>query len=174
MVGSKRTERVPLRVLLVMFAIAATAWAVSNILGARSDRDNLDACAASFRGDAVPGSSAFAREVATACAPLFRQRPCRDALAALGATPEDRTFDLGAAVDACAEAYCDRLDPPPPACGGAAPDHADRAETLLAAILRGDHSGYDEAAEIGALIARALTAPASADVPAPDLRGTPP
>lgn len=176
MARTKRAERVPLRVLLIIFAIAATAWAVSNILGARSDRDNLDACAASFRGDAAPGSVAFARDVADACAPLFRQPPCRDALAALAGAPDGRALDLAPAVGACADAYCGRLDPAPAACDGGRPDDA---EALLGAILRADHSGYDEAAEIGALIARALAAPTQAEpkpatAPAHDLRGTPP
>jgi hypothetical protein len=118
-------------------------------------------------GDEPDGTPEEHSDINQACAPLYAEPACRDAIARVAGSPAER---VGGRIRACRDAYCPKLSPRPALCdreaktaSEAAPlwrelddailrhDLGSRAEELIAVRVRGENevaaalAGYFEA-----------------------------
>lgn len=75
-------------------------------------QQQVGAARAARGGPAPPGQPTDAAVVSRACAPLYHQAPCRDAMMRFDEPPPERRS--AAVLEACARAYCGLLGAPKP------------------------------------------------------------
>jgi hypothetical protein len=122
--------------VLLLFALGLWSWRVAP---KRADaRALVDACVAARRevmarraargGPSPPGEPSDAALVSSACAPLYGEATCRDAMLKFDEPPPAERVTR--VIDACVRAYCPKLPPPRPGICERQPD--DPMERLAA------------------------------------------
>jgi hypothetical protein len=133
-------------------------WWLGGRRGARSVADEVDACVLAqaqvsqrraIRGASPSGGPSDAAVVAQACAPLFANTACREAMTHFDDPPvEARSRTL---FEACTRAYCPTLPAPrPPACDRPAADPSELVgqwNELRETVLRRE-IGEEQAARV--------------------------